>query len=625
MDSDFQLGPWWVQPELHTFSRGDEVRRVGHKVVAVLLCLAAEPGRVVSKEALIEQIWEGAFTTDEALATVVYELRKALDDDAKQPTYIETIRKRGYRLIAPVTECATRPADAAPGAADATRPLPERRVPWRRVVPLAAAALSGAVLAASALLWWPAPAPLPEADAAASIRTLAVHPLATVSEECKEDFFGDGLTEMLIADLGALGPLEVLPSAGVETAGDGTIPSAAAQAADARLEGSVLRSGERIWVSVQLIDARSGHLVWGGTYERQIFDALTLQRELALEIAHQIEDRVMPVPERRLALARVVAPQAVEALHMGRYFLRLGTPEGTAKAERYFSRAVALDPDLAVAHAGLADTYLATAAQRPVASRGAVYEQAEQAAETALALDAAQPQAHLSLADVYFQHEWDWQRAEHHFRRGCPDGTCTVEELGRYARYLSAMGRHEEAIAVLERGLEHDPASKTGRCALAWVYFMARRYDDALGELEKAAELDPTYAPISSLERDLFLATGQYQEALQACQRALQQAGFGAGDLASLDAAFQEAGAEGMQRWLLAQAPGQRATAPADPIWMARLEAQLGDEDAALDWLRKAYEVRADELIWIKVDPAFDSLRDTPRFRDLLERLALGA
>ena len=489
MLADFHLGSWAVEPSSNTLRRGDEVRRVGHKVMATLVCLAEAPGRVVGKDELIERVWEGCFPSDEVLTTVIWELRKALDDDARRPTYVETIRKRGYRLVAPVTLLAT-------GSQRPAEPRQRRRQPWRTGAGLAAAAVI-AVLAAAIFL------------------------------------------------------------AGDE--GPGVTPPGPALS----------------------------------------------QRPAA----------AMP--------AAAIAPEVTQALQMGSHFLRQGTARGNGRAEAYFSRAIELSPDFAPAHVGLADALIAAAGERRGSTQVDRFRQAKAAAEAALALDGDLPAAHIALASVYFRHEWDWLGADRHFRRGYEPNVCPVEGSRHYAAYLSAVGRHEEAIAALERSLARDPASKTGRWSLAWSYYLARRYDAALAELDRVRELDPGYLPIFQLEGDVFLASSLEEQAFFAYQRILELSGDGTEEVAAVTAVYAQSGIEGVLRHLVERALQRSPEMPIDPVRLASLEARRGAEDAALDWLDLAYAGRDDGLVWIDVDPAFDRLRTSERFRQILAGLGL--
>ncbi|MCB1033676.1 MAG: winged helix-turn-helix domain-containing protein, partial [Acidobacteria bacterium] len=322
----FQLGPWAVHPERHELSREGEQRRVGSKVMEVLCCLASEPGRVVAKDELVERCWDGDFTSDEALSAVIYELRRTLDDDARSPRFVETIRKRGYRLVAPVAELPSGPprqgegedpgsspdlsaseaAEAAPApllehpSGSSPRP-PATTSParvsrrWLTVAVGAAAAIALALFFSS--LREPREA-TPQASAAApEIRSLAVLPVSTFSAEGSELALAGALTDMLTSDLAQACPLEVAPGISVRQEGTWDLDRVASElGVDAIIEASVLRSGDRYWISVQLVETGSGRLLWGASYDRQGPEALTVLREVALDVALQVT-RALPPSE----------------------------------------------------------------------------------------------------------------------------------------------------------------------------------------------------------------------------------------------------------------------------------------------------------------------------------------
>ena len=628
--NDFRLDRWIVRPSLGTIqldsTSGEHAaskehaasQRLSHKVMAVLVCLAERPERLVTKEELFENVWDGAFATDEALSTVVYELRKALGDDARNPCYIETIRKSGYRLIAPVSPLNERTESPT---------WRNRRSPSRHPMTLTtAAAVAAAILAGVTLLssgWRPSPgAPVQVRAEPPQIRSLAVRPLATITDECRQDFFAEGLTEMLIADLAYLGPLNVISSLASRSSTEPGVAFAAD--ADAVLEGSVLRTGDRLWISVQLVDNAARNILWGGTFERAIGDALDLQQDLSREIAHQIILNTAPQSNDPL-LANLTAPEVTEAFEMGSHFLRQGTPRDNEKARGYFALAIGLDPEFAPAHVGMADTLIASTDTMPAESQAKAYRQAKESVETALTIDQDLPEAHISLASIYFQHEWDWSEAEAHFRRGFGSSRCSVESSRQYAGYLSAMGRHDEAIDALEHGLQCEPTSKTGHLALAWTYYLSRRFEDALSALDKARELDPDYPPIFHLEKDVFLATGREEQALRACQRALELAGDSAENVAALAKIYEQSGIDGVLRCLISRTLEQAPNGDGHLVQLAGLEARLGETEVALARLKLAFEERHDDLVWLRVDPAFDSLRSNDRFAELLATLDLDA
>jgi DNA-binding winged helix-turn-helix (wHTH) protein/TolB-like protein len=306
-ETELNIGDWVVHGELHTIERAGEQRRLGPKVMALLLCLARRPGRVLAKQELVDQVWEGAFTSDEAIAAVIYELRKALGDDAKQPAYVETIRGSGYRLVAPVRSRSTPPGIAATGGGGRShRQGRRRRLRW-----LAGAALVlalGSLAAVAARRGTPSaeqpvgkPAAGPAlalsssagspASSAGAVRSLAVLPLATlVGGDLGQSELALGLTQALSAELANRRPVELAPLP--EGAGaDRWDQRAVARNLEvgAVLEGSIYRSEDRLLVSMQLVDLDSGAMLWGRTYERTLGDELAVQLELARSIAAEVD------------------------------------------------------------------------------------------------------------------------------------------------------------------------------------------------------------------------------------------------------------------------------------------------------------------------------------------------
>ena len=443
MVPDFRIDEWTVRPARHALVREDEERRLSHKAMAVLLCLAKEPGRVVSKEALFETVWEGRFTSDEVLTTAIYELRRALGDKARHPRYVETIRKSGYRLVPPV-EFLERPslererpalertgdapgpepdANNAPSAPDgmATESTatggtntkgtanegtntedvgpshlpqePEIAPKPRRTSRVWVALLGLALLLFVASRFLRGPQPTPEVGEGAKpegeVRSVAVLPLEDLDGE--PDRFADALTERLILDLVVPEGPEVLPSLMTRGATDFTREQLASQlGADAVVEGSILRSGDRLWISVQLVDVRTGRLLWGGEFERRAGDALDLQRELSEAIVSQIHSRILLAPELD---EEEVSPgaEAADAFELGTYFLRQGTPQSAARAEAYFRLALELDPDFSPARVGLVGSYLAAADEGLEDEQSEVWKQARAELATVLELDKILP------------------------------------------------------------------------------------------------------------------------------------------------------------------------------------------------------------------------------------------
>lgn len=298
MASELQVGSWRVRPDLYEISCGADRRRLGPKVMGVLLTLAERPGEVVGKDELIARVWDGGFTSDEALSAVIYELRRALGDEARSPSYVETIRNGGYRLVAAVAAAkGEQRGEGGRGTAEAVAP-PLRRWSRRR---LAWGAAVLVILLAAEIVARRALAPAPEPTPSPPVRSVAVLPLFAFDKARSQDLFAEGLTEMLTAEIAQLSPLSVTPGLTVRShAGRWDLAQAVEElGVDAVVEGSVLRSGDRVWVSVDLVDTASGRMLWSGSYERRLDDEFTVLRQLAQEISEQVHaslDPAAPTP-----------------------------------------------------------------------------------------------------------------------------------------------------------------------------------------------------------------------------------------------------------------------------------------------------------------------------------------
>lgn len=298
MDDALRIGDWTVRPaamEMEPHGGAGTVCRLTPKAMAVLTCLADQAGRVVSREALLQRVWDGAFVSDDALSTVIYELRKAFDDKGSDPRYIETIRKGGYRLIAPVSTSSSEVTDVpVEPAAEASPPFQPTRK--RSRIPILFTVL---IVAAIALILYltidgPSdPARRAEPSEAAAVESLAVLPITLVDLEGQQDLLADALTEMLIADLAQICPQEISP--GLAVRGQEWDLERAAQhlAVDAVVEGTLVRSGDRLWLSIQLVDVQTGQMLWGGSFEREVSDLSSL-RTLAQDIALRVQLEVAP-------------------------------------------------------------------------------------------------------------------------------------------------------------------------------------------------------------------------------------------------------------------------------------------------------------------------------------------
>jgi tetratricopeptide (TPR) repeat protein len=393
---------------------------------------------------------------------------------------------------------------------------------------------------------------------------------------------------------------------------------------DGIIEGSVLRSGNQVRISVQLLHGPSDRHLWAREYERDLSDIVTLQREVAHAIVEEIRVQLTPEEKSQLTGTRPVNPEAYDAYVKGRYFWNKRSAEGLQKSIEYFQQAIALDPGYALAHAGLADTYNALSFFSLMPPKEAS-PRAKKAALRAIELDDTLAEAHAALADVAFHYDWDWQAAERGFRRANELNPNYATAHQWYGAYLALMGRVAESQAEFERAESLDPHSLLIIADATSVFYYSRRYDEALAQCRKSLELDPNY-PLGHLWCGrAYLQKGMHPEAIAAFSKAVElQPGFVLG--AGLRAHAQGvAGNRAEARRRIGQLLGQSQRVYVSPALISLAYWGVGDRAQALDWAERAYRERDGLLTRLKMDPALDEFRKDPQFRDLMRRIGLDA
>ncbi len=458
------------------------------------------------------------------------------------------------------------------------------------------------------------------------IEAVAVLPLQNLSRDPEQEYFADGMTEALIADLAKIAALRVISRTSVMQY-KGTkkpLPEIARELnVHAVVEGAVLRSGDRVRITAQLIEATTDRHLWAESYERDFRDILALQSEVARAIASEIKIKVTPQEQARLAQTRPVNPGAYEAYLKGSYYSNKRTEEAITKAIEYFEKAVEKDPGYALAYAGLADSYSLLVRYGAVQPREAM-PKAKVAAQKALQFDDTLAEAHTSLAYASLHHDWNWKAAEQQFKRAIELTPNYATAHQWYARYLTAMGRFEEAIRQVQRARELEPLSLIINSAVGYAYYFARQYDRAIEESRKALEMEPNF---SRTHWNLGLAyeqKGMFEPAIAEFQQAIALSGESPVIQAALAHAYAVAGKRGEAQKALdgLKELSSRRYVPSYPI--AGIYAGLGDRDQAFRWLEKAYEERDNGLPYLKVDPILDVLRRDERFAALVRRVGLG-
>src|SRR6266478_3682184 len=390
---------------------------------------------------------------------------------------------------------------------------------WRRTVrPLAYAAAGvlalAAVFVATNLSGWREW--LLGRAASPGIQSLAVLPLANLSHDPNQDYFADGMTEALIANLAQVRALRVISRTSVMhyKGTDKSLPQIARDLnVDAVIEGTVQRSGNRVQVTAQLIRGQTDAPVWAKIYERDSRDVLVMQSELAQAIVSEIKVHLTPQERQHLANARPINPDAYNAFLLGDYHSSKRNPAALDKGIQYFQEAIRIDPSYAQAYAGLANAYI----ERDIwggLGIGKTADQIRTTTLTALELDAELAEAHVLLAHIHFQYDWDWQSTEAEYKRAIELNPNLAGSYVGYAYFLQAMGRHQEALAAAHRAVELDPLSAPNICDEGRILYRARQYESAVARYQRALELDPGYLPALGRIADAYEQLGNYDEAL---------------------------------------------------------------------------------------------------------------
>jgi TolB-like protein/DNA-binding winged helix-turn-helix (wHTH) protein len=598
-----------------------ELRRDGIRVklqeqpFQVLLALLERPQEVVTREELQNRLWSGDTTTDfdRGLNKAISRLRDALRDDAAHPRFIATLPQRGYRWLEPVEMVPshhqtqlTPPPPAAPA-------FPRRRLLYQGAS-LVAVSVGGLVAYRSF-------GRLPK------IQSIAVLPLDDVSPGPKQEYFSDGMTEELIAEISRITSLRVISRTSVmryKTGARKPVPEIARELnVDAVLEGTVALSGSRVRITVELIQARDERHLWSERYVRDLADTLTLQGEVAGRIANEIRIQLTPEEQTRFAHARPVDPAAHDAYLKGLYFYFKLIP-GLNKSIESFEEAIRLDPGQADAHAGLAQA-LADAALYGIRPPKTAMPAARAAAFQALRLDASNANAHRVLADIQKGYDWELNGAALKYRRALQLNPNQMLSHFRYADCLSRMERHDDALAEAELGRQLNPLAPMSHGFHAMILFRSRRFDDALDAARQSLELDPVFVNALWWQGMSYAGKRDYSAAISCLTkaigiddnplfRALRGNVYGlAGDRSKAIQVIEEHTQE--------EASRRRYISPMD---FAILHAGLGDSDLAFRRLEEAYQgrsLRIHELTFMY----FDRIRSDARYLEFARRVGLPA
>jgi TolB-like protein len=600
----------------------------------LLILLASREGQLVTRSEIADRLWESEVfvDTEHGINTAIRKLRYLLRDDPDNPQFIQTVIGMGYRFIAPVTTVQKPSSEAFPPGAALVEAASMDPVDPKQMV--SAEALTGApilptpnprylvwvgLIALAALLITipiatlgahPLGDRLLHRNAQPVISSLAVLPLDNLSGDSSQDYFADGMTDELITMLAKDSSLRIVSRTSVLQYRGARRPLpeiARALHADAIVEGSVTRSANQVHMTLQLIRADTDSHLWADSYERDAND-LGLPDEAAKAIANQLHRAVPAVKANRY-----VNPAAHDAFLHGNY---LWFGPHMEESGAWFQKAIDLQPDYALAWAGLADYYGEGIAGDVLDPRTSIVPE-EQAAERALALDPDLPQAHQAMGAMFLIDRWDWGDADREILRAINLDPQNGELYYLRGCVLQAENRDAEAIELGKRAMEIDPFSRP--YALEVLYVGARQFDAALKEIQLRLEANPNNLDLLAQEGELWRRMGKYKEAVDAWAKLDILAGDSQSAV-NMRRAWERGGARGETRWQLDRRLQQSKSSYVSPVELASYYAQLGDKERTLALLEEGYRQHETGTLWIQEDPAYDFLHSDSRFRSIVQR-----
>jgi len=633
--------------------RDGELVPLKPKVIDTLFVLVQNSGRVLSKDELLNAVWLDSFVEEGNLTQNIYVLRKTLGESNGEVRYIETIPKRGYRFVAPVSELMpdgaelktdqrtkeeavhaqskekqteqAQPFEASTFVPAAPADSDDRTQSSRRVLYVAAILLASAVTAL-AFIWISGKPTQPASAATTSVKSIAVLPFKSLATTENDELMGAGMADALIAKLGSVKKFTVLPmSAARKYTNQETDALAVGRklGADSVLDGTIQHAGERIRVTVQLLRTRDGASLWTGQFDQNLTDVFAVQDSISEQVARALTLKLSGEEREQLRKHYTDDAEAYQAYLKGRYFWNKRTVEGYNKGVEYFQQSINRDPNYALAYAGLADCYMRLN-ERGLPLIEGTMPRAKTAVMRALQIDDKLAEAHATLGFIKFRFEWDFPGAEREYKRAIElDPNYSIAHQW-YAFYLLLMDRQPEALAQLERAREIDPLSLNIGSGFGTYFFFTRQYDRAIEELKKTVEMDSSFAEAHWMLALTYEQQAMYEQSLAELRRLQELAASDSLDVnATLAHLLAASGKSKEARKLLAELQTPVQQRYVSPYNLAVIYHALGDNEQSFALLEKAYSERSLRPVWLKFDPRLESIHADPRFADLMKRVGL--
>lgn len=593
----------------------------------LLILLVQRRGELVSREEIAERLWgKNVFLdVDHGINTAICKIRTTLRDDPDNPHFLETVVGKGYCFAAPVicSNGVSNPEEKSLSSPSLVASATEKTFVPVRVRRLLGGIALLALFTFAMVLYRSGGA---KGTTQPAIKSLAVLPLKNLSGDPSQEYLADGMTEALIGRLSGIHDLRVTSHTSVMRFKNPqlSVPDIAKMlGVDAIVEGSVMRDGNRVRVTAQLIRGATDDHFWSETYDRQLQDVLTLQSELAQSIAEKVEVTVTGEEHERLTVTRSVAPEVYESYLKGRFALnKSNSKAGIDESMGYFQDAIKRDETFAPAYVGLAKASTELGTVFIGAPPGETRPEVISAARKALDLDPNLAEAHTLLANVQ-QEQWQWAGAEAEYRHALELSPNNAEAHAGLALWLLCQGRTDEAVAWAQRGRQLDPLAVSGT-GIAWILFQSRRYDEAIHELRSVLAIKPDDANALLYLGFVLIAKNQPGEAIAVLEEAVSVSNRSPAVIGVLIRAYAHAGRRSDALRLLSELERRRkgGYVPAGAFVNAYLG--LGDNDQAFTWLERGYKEQSNILQFLRVHPFFDPIRGDPRFADLLRRVGLA-
>ena len=603
----------------------------------VLRFLARNPGRLISKERLIEEVWQGRAVTDDSIVQCMRDVRHALGEDAGRR--IRNVRGRGY-IFEPAAERT---------ASDEVEPFTERldvisvvvdeddgdapapgggvladapaRTPMVRTI--VGAAVVVALLLVAGLGYRLTQGPAPDDR----IESIAVLPLVNEAGDSEAEYLSDGLTDSIINSLSHLPGVTVKARGTVfRFKGRPVDPQRAARelSVQAVLSGRVVQRGNELTLYVSLADGRSGNQLWGEQYVRKLTDLAALQQEITRDVSEKLQGRLSRRDRQRVARDYTADPEAYLLYLRGRYHSLKTTQTDLHKGIAFYREAIDADPTYALAYSGLADAYRALSIVGQLPSTEA-FPQARAAARHALELDDGLPDAYVALGWIGFSFDWKWAEAERHLRKALELNPKNPDARRAIAHLLSNLGRHDEALAEIRIARELDPLTLIVNALEGQFLFYASRFDEAEQRFRKTLDLDPGYWVAHNGLGRVYILRGMYAEAVAALTTARSLAQGSTESIPQLAYALARWGKTDEARAVLRELESLAADRYVPAYHFAVIHNGLGNRERALDYLERSFTQREVQLTFIKIDTRWDALRADPRFAAIARRMGLGS